>query len=95
MSAENLVRARIWVRGRVQGVGYRAFVQRVASRSGLSGGVKNLDDGGVEVDVEGSRPQVEELIEQLKVGPPAARVSEVDVKWEPPTQHRSNFRIWS
>jgi acylphosphatase len=95
MSAENLVRARIWVTGRVQGVGYRAFVQRVAIQSGLSGGVKNLDDGRVEVDVEGSRQQVEQLIERLKVGPPAARVGEVTVKWEPPTEQRGGFQIRS
>jgi acylphosphatase len=95
MSAENLVRARIWVTGRVQGVGYRAFVQRVAIQLGLSGGVKNLDDGRVEVDVEGSRQQLEQLIERLKVGPPAARVVEVNVKWEPPTEHRGGFQIRS
>jgi acylphosphatase len=95
MSSENIVRARIWVTGRVQGVGYRAFVLRVASRDGLSGGVKNLDDGRVEVDVEGGRKQVEAFIELLKSGPPAARVQQVDVRWEPPTGHRGDFQIWS
>ena len=46
------VRAQILVSGRVQGVGYRAFAARVASRHALLGGVRNLDDGRVELDVK-------------------------------------------
>jgi acylphosphatase len=95
MSSGSLVRARVWVAGRVQGVGYRAFAHRLASGSGLSGGVRNLDDGRVEVDVEGSRMQVESFIERLRSGPPAARVQQVDVRWESPTGHQGGFHIWS
>jgi acylphosphatase len=93
MSSESPVRARIWVAGRVQGVGYRAFAQREGFRLGLSGGVRNLDDGRVEVDVEGDRSRLERFIERLRSGPPAGRVQKLDVRWEPP-MGRSGFEIW-
>ena len=94
MSSEATVRARIWVVGQVQGVGYRLFAQRVGSRLGLSGGVRNLDDGRVEVDVEGDRARVDQFIEQLRTGPPAGRVQQVDVQWEPTVGRTGAFHIW-
>jgi hypothetical protein len=50
MPSPAVVRAHIWVSGGVQGVGYRAFTQRVAVEKGLCGGVRNLEDGRVEVE---------------------------------------------
>jgi acylphosphatase len=94
MSSGNVVRARIWVSGRVQGVGYRAFVQEVATRSGLSGGVRNLDDGRVEVDVEGERSAVDAFVNLLKSGPCLARVEGIEVKSDTPTGQQGGFRIW-
>jgi len=93
MPASTAVRAHIWVSGGVQGVGYRAFTQRVAREKGLCGGVRNLDDGRVEVDVEGGRPAIESLIESLRMGPPMARVRDVQVQWEVATGHAREFRI--
>jgi len=70
------------VYGRVQGVFFRYFVQNEATGLGLKGYVRNLASGdAVEVQAEGERRQLNKLLEQLKVGPPGARVERVEVKW--------------
>lgn len=74
-------RARLLVSGRVQGVCYRASAQDEAIRLGLAGEVRNLPSGQVEATVEGPRAAVEEFIAWCRVGPPAARVSDVAVEW--------------
>jgi acylphosphatase len=94
MPRGKVVRAQIWVSGRVQGVAYRAFAQDAAARRGLSGGVRNLDDGRVEVDVEGDRAVIESFIQELKSGPRLARVDGLEVKWDTPTCQQVGFHIW-
>ena len=89
-----VVRARISVSGRVQGVGYRAFTVRVAMRRGLVGGVRNLDDGRVELEVEGPKDQILSLIDELKIGPPASRVTAAHTEWLNATGRHQEFRIW-
>ncbi|MBI3603711.1 MAG: acylphosphatase [Nitrospirae bacterium] len=93
MSQRQSTRARILVSGLVQGVAYRAFAQREATRRGLGGEACNLDDGRVAVDVEGEREVVEAFIESLRTGPPLARVEDMQVQWEPPTGRHREFRI--
>ena len=88
------VRAHILVSGRVQGVGYRAFAARAAGIRPVVGGVRNLDDGRVELDVEGPKSMVEALVEELKIGPPASRVTEVSVRWMSATAAWHDFQIW-
>ncbi len=88
------VRAQMIVKGRVQGVGYRAFAARVASKIGLQGGVRNLEDGRVELDVEGTKTHILILIDELRKGPPAAHVMAVDVEWGKATGRFSEFRVW-
>lgn len=88
------VRAHILVSGRVQGVGYRAFAARVATQRKLVGGVRNLDDGRVELDVEGPRNTLEALLAELGIGPPAARVKAVMVEWNPGSERFTEFQIW-
>ena len=88
------VRAHILVVGRVQGVGFRAFAARSATRLDLSGGVRNLDDGRVELEVEGGRTVIESLLRELKVGPPASHVRTIDVEWSVTTGRYSHFDIW-
>ena len=88
------LRARLFVKGKVQGVGYRAFAARIASQRGLCGGVRNLDDGRVELDVEGPKDQILILIEDAKTGPPASQVAAVDVEWSPATGRFSDFQVW-
>lgn len=94
MSKDSPIRARILVNGRVQGVAYRAFTREAASRMKLCGGVRNVDGGCVEVDVEGERRVIEALVELLRVGPPMARVDELQVHWDTPTGQHKDFRIW-
>jgi len=74
-------RAHIFVSGRVQGVFYRGYTERWARSLGLSGWVRNLFDGRVEVLVEGEKTRIEELIDRLKAGPSRARVEQVGVEW--------------
>lgn len=93
-TAEQPVCAHIIVSGRVQGVGYRAFAARVARQHGLLGGVRNLDDGRVELDVEGKKAVIEALLHALKVGPPAAQVTKIELKWSAGTGRFSGFSIW-
>jgi acylphosphatase len=66
------------VRGRVQGVGYRAFVEDEAHRRGLRGWVRNRRDGSVEAVFSGPRSEVEAAIEACRRGPFSAQVSELD-----------------
>ncbi len=88
------VRAHILVHGRVQGVGFRAFASRVARGLELSGGVRNLDDGRVELEVEGKQTVIEALIRELRSGPPASRVTKIDTEWSAATGRHLNFSIW-
>ncbi len=87
-----VVRAHLWVRGHVQGVGFRFFVERRALQLGLAGFVRNLRDRRVEVAVEGPADNVEALIEAIRRGPAGASVSDVDLLWEAP-HHDASFVI--
>jgi acylphosphatase len=82
------------VRGRVQGVGFRAFAARVAAQHGLLGGVRNLDDGQVELDVEGKQAVIEALVHELRAGPSAAHVTKIETEWSAATGRHSSFSIW-
>jgi acylphosphatase len=66
------------VRGRVQGVGYRAFVEQEAHRRGLHGWVRNRRDGSVEAVFSGPRAAVEAMVEACRRGPISARISALD-----------------
>ena len=83
------------VRGLVQGVGYRWFVQREASGLGLVGWVANQTDGSVEVVAEGSDGDLERLVLALWEGPAAAMVSDVAVRHEPARGGLGSFTIRS
>lgn len=69
------------VLGLVQGVGFRYFTLWEAARLGVTGYVRNLPDGSVEVVAEGTKEQLEKLLERLQQGPPAAKVRKVITKW--------------
>jgi len=70
------------IRGRVQGVFYRAFTRDIASHLGLSGWVRNLDDGSVEALFEGRKEDIEHAIAHCHKGPPGAWVGDIGVTWE-------------
>lgn len=88
-------RAVVVVRGVVQGVGFRWFVQRAASDLGLQGWVRNRPDGSVELAAEGSADALESLLGAVREGPDGAWVSEVVVRREPPTGMGGGFAIHS
>ena len=85
--------AHIIVKGLVQGVGFRWFVEREAKQLGLNGYVKNLFNGDVEVKVEGERGLIEDLIKQLRIGSRSSRVTDVQVDWQDYENKYSSFRI--
>ena len=85
--------AEILVQGRVQGVGYRNFVERKAGQLGLAGYVMNLKDGKVRVRVEGHREAIEELAREITKGPPLARVDNLGMTWRPPTGRFTSFGV--
>ena len=94
MSGENASLARRFVvRGRVQGVGFRWFVEREAHVLGLAGWVRNNSDGSVEVLAIGSRDQLSGLRSRLRQGPRAARVDDVEESESKPIDGLKTFRI--
>lgn len=81
----NKIGMHCYVRGKVQGVWFRANTKDEADKLGLTGWVRNLSDGSVEVTAYGSPEQIEKLHVWLQVGPPRAQVTEVkreEVMWE-------------
>lgn len=82
-----------YVDGRVQGVGFRYFVRQQASTLPLSGWVRNLSDGRVELLAEGNRSDLETLLAQVKQGPPGALVTEAKVDWRPAGGGMTGFTI--
>ncbi len=81
------------IRGRVQGVYFRASTQREARRLGVVGWVKNRPDGGLEILAEGEETSIRELYGWAQKGPSAARVDRVDTRWRSFTGDFSDFRI--
>jgi acylphosphatase len=93
-SESDIVRAHIQIKGRVQGVGFRAHVEyRARQIGGLAGWVRNVGYDTVEAVAEGERGNVERLIEEMKQGPRAARVDESKVEWETPTGEFDRFGV--
>ena len=80
------------VRGRVQGVFFRASAQREARRLGITGWVKNRSDGSVELLGEGEEEPLRDLVSWSHHGPSAARVENVDVRWRSYTGQFHDFR---
>jgi acylphosphatase len=84
---------RFLVRGRVQGVGFRWFVEREAHILGIAGWVRNRADGTVEVLAMGTRDQLSGLRTRLREGPRAARVDDVEESDAEPVKGLNAFRI--
>ena len=88
------VRAHVWVKGRVQAVGFRAHVEYSARQiGGLTGWVRNVGYDTVEAIAEGEHEKVERFIEIMKQGPRASRVDESKVEWEEPTGEFLEFGV--
>ncbi len=90
---ENLKRAEIIVDGVVQGVGFRYFVIRKAQKLKLKGFVQNLFSGEVLTVVEGEKFLIEELFNEIKIGPSNASVSKCEIKWMEYKNEYTNFEV--
>ena len=88
-------RAHVYIKGKVQGVFYRSWTRSSAESLGLTGWVKNLEDGRVEVMFEGEKEKIEEIIKKCKDGSRASEVTHVDVIWEEAEGDFSGFSIIS
>ncbi|MDD2921196.1 MAG: acylphosphatase [Anaerolineales bacterium] len=86
-------RVHIWVKGRVQGVGFRAHVEFYAARIGATGWVRNVGYDTVESVAEGTAAQVDQFIEMVKQGPRMSRVDESRIEYENFTGEFSSFGV--
>lgn len=81
------------VHGRVQGVGFRYHTKKEAQKLGLSGWVRNLRSGEVELVAEGDRDDLQQLLKAVRKGPPMAWVEQVDVDWNEPKGENGPFEV--
>jgi acylphosphatase len=89
-----IVRVHIWVKGRVQGVGFRAHVEYAARKiGGITGWVRNVGYDTVETLAEGKREDIEQFIAMVKEGPRVSRVDEVKIDWESPNGEYNEFGV--
>ena len=89
----NKFKAKIRVNGKVQGVCFRAFTRDRATELGLAGWVKNETDGTVYLEVEGNKPKLELLMNELRSGPGRSFVDDVEVDWTPAEDQWNEFTI--
>ncbi len=80
-------------KGRVQGVGYRYFVERYAEAQGLFGWVRNNNDGSVELVLQGTPDALKEAISALNQGSPLAKVESLSVEWGTPSNQYDEFKV--
>jgi acylphosphatase len=83
----------VYIKGRVQGVFFRAETQRTAKGLKLTGWVRNMADGRVEAVLEGEHTNIDKMIAWCHIGPPAARVEKVLTEEEPYTGEFKDFNI--
>jgi len=86
-------RIHVVIRGRVQGVGFRYFVQKSAKRLSLTGWVRNRLDQSVEVVAEGSQYNLEEFLKELRQGPVSSEVTDINTDWVNYSGEFNKFRI--
>jgi acylphosphatase len=82
----------VWIRGRVQGVFFRAEARARAESLGLAGWIRNAEDGSVEAVFEGDEERVRSMVEWCRRGPAGARVEDVEAQTEQPTGE-TDFRV--
>ena len=87
------VRAHVFYTGRVQGVGFRYTAERLALEIALTGWVRNLPDGRVEIVCEGPKTDVETLLTRIKEGDMGPHIRKVVCDWEPATREFEDFRV--
>jgi acylphosphatase len=95
MSETALSRVHVWVRGRVQGVGFRAFVQQSALQLGLNGWVRNVGWDQVETIAEGEKSVLEQFVGAVRTGPRASQVEDARIEWETASGEYELFQVRS
>jgi len=93
METDTKERLSVRITGRVQGVGFRNFTRMRARQLGVTGWVRNEQDGSVRLEAEGPRGALEDLLEAVHEGPRTARVDGVDADWDDATEAFDNFRV--
>jgi acylphosphatase len=88
-----LVRVHVWVKGRVQAVGFRAHVEFSAQQMGVTGWVRNVGYDTVEAVAEGEREKIDRFVEAMQAGPRGSRVDESRVESETPTGEFQSFLV--
>ena len=95
MTDEPMARLHVQLKGRVQGVGFRYFVQRSASQLGVTGWVRNRWDGSVEVLAEGPRHVLDQFLGALRRGPVGSHVTDAHPAWDAGTGEFKRFNVRS
>ena len=93
MKRDEILRVHVWVQGRVQAVGFRAFVQQNALQIGVTGWVRNVGYDTVEAVAEGTKEQIESFLLMVKRGPMGSRVDDWREEWEQVTGEFGSFRV--
>lgn len=93
MSSDTRQRLSARITGRVQGVGFRHFTTVNARRLNLDGWVRNEPDGSVRLEAEGPKDALDDLVEAVHRGPRAARVDDVDIAWDAPSNAFDGFQV--
>ena len=88
-----MTQAHVFISGAVQGVGYRQFVKSSARKLGLTGWVRNAEDGGVEAVLQGEEEEIEKMIELCRKGPFLAEVKQIGFEWEEGEEEFKDFLI--
>ncbi len=88
-----LKQCHLYIKGDVIGVGFRAWMKIQAKIIGVTGWVRNNEEGFVEAQIQGEEKKVMQTIESIKKGPPVSHVSEVEVFWQEPKEVFDEFEI--
>jgi acylphosphatase len=91
--ADEIVQAHVFIEGRVQGVFYRFWAKEEAEKLGLTGWVRNTEDGKVEAVFQGKKEKVEKMIEKCHKGSHLADVKNLDINWEELNNNFTNFEV--
>jgi len=88
-----LKQVHLYIKGDVIGIGFRAWTKIQAKIIGVTGWVRNKEDGFVEAQIQGEEEKVKQIIDLVKKGPPVSHVSEVEVFWQEPKEIFDQFEI--
>jgi len=88
-----LKQAHLYIKGDVIGIGFRAWTKIQGKIIGVTGWVKNNEEGFVEAVVQGDEEKVNQMVETVKRGPPVSRVEDVEIYWQDPKEVFEEFSI--